>query len=157
MEYTLYCRSAKSVDLTGYYYVQRDNSMMHKSVTVIKLNALNEISIQFGKIYQEYFKGTKFTKLFPVFHFMIMNNQYRKMYYFNRYPYLFEEVDKIINKKWYFKQTVLLYFCYKHLSMFWGTNNAKRILLFSNYCVHRNWRRFKIESAIVYKWFIKGD
>ena len=155
LEYMLYCQNVKSIDLDGYCYFQRDDSMMHNSVSVIKLNSLNEISLQFEKRYKEYFKNTIFIKQFPIFHFMIMNNQYRKMFFDGLYSNLSLEIEKIENKSWYLEQTKSLFFCYKQLSKFWGTNYAKRILLFSNYCLHRNWHRFKYESKIAYKWFIK--
>ena len=157
LEYMLYCENAKSINVDGYCYFQRDGSMMHNSVSTVKLNSVNEISFQFGKRYKDYFRNTQFKKYIPIIHFIIMNNQYQKIFFNGAYSDLFKEIEKIKNKKWYFKQTFLLFFRYKQLSKIWGAYYAKRIILFSNYCLHRNWSRFKYESAIAYKWFIKVE
>lgn len=151
LEYTLCSTSAKSINCAGYFYVQHDDSMMHKSVDVIKLNAMNEVSMQVAQRYLYLIKDDKKRDLFSIIHFLIMNCQYCKMVNNSRYPFLIEEVKKIQNRDWYIKQTKNLFRQYSDLKRIFGKDYARRILLLSNYCLHGNWKRYTLESAFYYK------
>lgn len=151
LEYTLCSTSAKSINCAGYFYVQHDDSMMHRSVDVIKLNAVNEVSMQVAQRYLYLIEENNERNLFPIMHFLIMNCQYCKVVNGSRYPHLMKEVQKIQNKEWYVKQTKDIFKRYSDLKRIFGIDYARRILLLSNYCIHGNWKRYKIESAIYYK------
>ena len=151
LEYTLYCKTARSIASEGYCYVQRENSMMHMSADEVKLDSMNEISKQFGKKYFSSMANVFQRKQYPILHFLIMNNQYWKIIGTQRYPRLSIEIGKIQDQKWYIKQTKALFRCYLQLKKFWGKDYTRRILLFSGYCLHGNWKRFQLECAVYYK------
>lgn len=151
LEYTLYCKTARGIASDGYYYVQRENSMMHTSADDVKLDSMNEISKQFGKKYFSVMENVFQKKQYPILHFLIMNNQYWKVIGTQRYPLLSIEIGKIQDQKWYIEQTKALFRCYLQLKKFWGKDYARRILLFSGYCLRGNWKRFQLECAVYYK------
>lgn len=151
LEYTLCSASAVCIANSGYYYVQRNDSMMHKSVEEVKLNSMNEISLQVGKRFFSIVGEDVAKSQFPIVHFLIMNCQYCKITNSPHYPYLGREIKKIQNEHWYFRQTKGAFRCYAKLRQFFGKNHANQILLLSNYCIHGNWKRFKLESALYYK------
>lgn len=150
LEYMLYCSTAKSIDEDGYCYVQREDSMMHKSTETIKLDSMNEISRQVGNRYFSLIEDS-FKKKYPILHFLIMNCQYCKIVSTPNYPHLDAEINKIQDKTWYFRQTKNLFLCYPQLKRLLGKDFSRRMLLLSNYCLHRNWKRFQVESALYYR------
>ena len=157
LEYMMYCKSVHVVRNCGYCYFQRKDSMMNKSVTEIKLNSMNEISVQFGDRFKQEMYDSKYRKQYPIIHFLIMYNQYFKLIFSPEYCTLPNEIQKIRNQKWYKKETVQIFFCYKQLKEYFGKKRARQILLFSNFCLHGNWKRFGIESAVCYKLLINDD
>lgn len=157
LEYMLYCDFAKSIESFGYCYMQREDSMMHKSMDIIKLDSMNEISKQAGARYFALMGGKVQRKQYSILHFLIMYCQYNKMANMSAYPYMADEIRKICDKEWYFKQTKALFTCYPTLKCLFGKDNARRILLFASYCLHRNWRLYQLESAFYYKVIGKHD
>lgn len=157
LEYSLYTKKICSTNCCGYCYVIHDGSMMNRSKNVVKLSQLNEVSAQFGQKYEAVFSGSMYRKLYPLFHFLIMYTEYRKMVGNELYSTISQEIQKIENKKWNRKQTKDLFKCKKYLVFFYGKRIAQQMLLFSHYCLHGNWKRFCIESAIAYRWFITKE
>lgn len=151
VEYTLCSTSAISIESTGYCYLQRQESMMHQSADVVKLDAVNEISKQIWKRCSSLGTEEQNEISFPIIHFLVMNCQYCKITNSSQYPDLAKEIQKIQDKQWYIKQTRALFRCYSQLKRLFGKDYARRILLFSNYCLHGDWKRYKVESAFYYK------
>ena len=79
LEYSLYCRRIETCDCRGYYYVQHQESMMANSMGVIKLNAMNEVSKQFGRRYLSDTGNPDRKEVFPVIHYLIFSPEYRKI------------------------------------------------------------------------------
>lgn len=158
LEYCLYAKKVCCIGYSGYYYVKHKGSMMQRSKKVVKLSQLNEVSVQFGRRFSEVFGGSKNKRnSFPIFHFLIMWTEYQKMIGNETYKKLSDEIRKIENKTWYRKQTKGLFKCKKMLVYYFGKRVAKQMLLLSHYCLHGNWKRFCVESAIAYRWFIKQE
>lgn len=157
LEYSLYAKRICSSNCCGYCYVIHDGSMMSRSKNEVKLSQLNEVSAQFGQKYEAVFRGSKYRKLYPLFHFLIMFTEYRKVVGNELYSTISHEIQKVENKKWNRKQTKGLCKCKKYLVSYYGKRVAQQMILFSHYCLHGNWKRFCIESAIAYRWFIKEE
>ena len=79
LEYSLYCNRIETCDCRGYYYVQHQESMMANSMGVIKLNAVNEVSKQFGQRYLSDPGNPGRKEVFPVIHYLIFSPEYRKI------------------------------------------------------------------------------
>ena len=153
LEYLLYSNNISISEDNTYYYVSHSGSMSDKNNTVIRMNSMNEVSKNFYKRCQE--TGYKrYEKTLSVVHFLIMYGQYYKMIGKPVYSELSKEIDKIDDKEFFNKMIKKLLLSYKEICKYTDKRTAKQILLFTNYCLHGNWERFKIESAIFYK-FIK--
>lgn len=155
LEYIMCSNSIGSVDYCGYYYYQRENSMMHNSVGKIKLNQLNEVSKHFydfldRKIYIK--NNRKLLSEYPMIHCMIMLNQLRQVNADNINK-IIEAVDKIKNKEYYNKMIYKAPKYYKELSVFYGKQMAFEYCILCRYTVHKNYKRYCIESALYYKFF----
>ncbi len=157
LEYSLYANKIYSTEYCGYCYINHVGSMMRNSKDMVKLSQVNEISAQFGSKYKEVYSGSDHGILYPILHFLIMNTEYRKIIGGELYSTMGKEINKIENKKWYRKQTKDIYKCKKYLSSYYGKRIAQQMLLFSHYCLHGNWKRFCIESAIAYRWMISKE
>jgi len=152
--YNLYATVITSIDCCEYYYRQRFDSMMHCVATNVKINEMNEISYWFYDKYIDVF-GQKKSLEYSILHFLFMNVEYSKIIGTDRYKQLNNFISSIDNKKWYKKQTKNINKCYKTLKKQFGKRFAQQIILFSNYCAHRNWKRFGLETSIAYRYFIK--
>ena len=151
LEYSLFCHRICSVDIYGYCYVQREGSMMHKNAENIKLNAMNEVSRQFGKRFFNVFTDKSLKKQFPILHFLIMNNQYRKKASIDKCERFFEEIKEIINIEWYRQYTLRILFCKSKLKKIFGTYNALRIIFFSMLCVCKTIELFCSQHMLFYQ------
>lgn len=154
-KYLLHADSISGINDVLYYYSVRDDSMMKKSKNIIKINELNEVSIDSFHDYQIEFSGSMFDKAYCIIHFLFMYNQFSKIILTDKYPYLGEIVEKVEKKKWFRQQTRHIFRNYKLLKECFGSIKAKQILLFSTYCLHGNWNLYGIESKLAYKFFIK--
>lgn len=157
MQYCLYVNTARSIEYCGYYYRIRAGSMMRNSELVVKLNPMNEISAYVGNAFYQKIQTKELLKLYPVIHFLMMQNEYLKLIRSGHYQNLPNEIRKIKNQHWFVSQTRAILRCFSFLVDTYGIRNAQRILLLSHFCIHRNWNLFRYESAIAYRWFIKGD
>lgn len=157
MEYMLYADSAVSIEHAGYFYQVRNGSMMSNSREAIKLDELNEVSLHFATAFRKAFPTAKLQKMVPIFHFLILYNQYQKILWTDRYSVLGQELRNIRRYKEWEMQTKALFRCKNELASFFGKTNAQKLLLFSHYCLHGNWNRFRYESAIAYRWLIKEE
>lgn len=154
-QYCLYIRSAASIADPIYHYRAREGSMMANSVGVLKLNATNNLSIFLFDHFRNRFSEPNVLKQFPVIHFLVMCPEYRKIACTPFYSALGEHNRKITHSHWNKRNLSKLFLCMPVLKSHFGTTNARRILLLANYARHGCWKRFIIESAITYKWFVK--
>lgn len=154
-QYCLHIRSAASIQEPIYFYRSREGSMMSNSKAVLKLNATNNLSMflfhHFGAVFSE----QKIRKQFPIIHFLIMSPEYRKIACTPLYNTMDEHNRKISVPHWNAHNLRRLIFCIPALKYYFGETNTKRILLLANYARHGCWKRFVVESAITYKWFVK--
>lgn len=151
----LYSNKICSIDKCGYNYFLRSDSIMRTCGDEIKLSSKNEISLWFYDSYCKIFTMKKYRKRYPILHFLLMSQEYMKIVGTDQYCNLSYEINKIENIDWFKKQTKEIFKCYKGLNECYGKRYTQQILLLTHYCVHRNWIRFKLESAIAYRWFIK--
>lgn len=157
LEYMLFTRSVYSGDYAGYCYCQRSDSMMSCSRHAVKLNEVNEVSYCFWVRFCQVISDQRYIRQYPIIHFLILANQYKKMLSKDGMHNLPEEIKKISKHKWYRKETKQIFLCYKSLKRYLGKNTALRIFLFAHYCLHCNWKWYAIESAVLYKWILGGD
>lgn len=155
LEYSLYAKVCCSIDYCGYNYYLREDSMMRSSKEIVKLDQMNEVSVYFGRAYFNEITGTRQKRSFAIIHFLIMRNEYMKLVGKPEYSRLPNEIGKIINHQWFRAQTKKIRSCYQEIATLYGSKAAKQILLLSHFCLHGNWRRFSVESAIAYRFFIK--
>ncbi|MGN0776115.1 MAG: glycosyltransferase family 2 protein [Candidatus Ventricola sp.] len=157
-EYSLYIRKATSISDALYYYVTREHSMMASSEDTLKLDPVNELSIFLSRRYFNVFTETNAQCQYALLHFLVLyRSEYRKILNTERYCELGTEIVKVADKRWFRKQIRWLFFSKKLLITQFGKRDAERILLFSWYCLHGNWNRFKYESAIAYRFLIEKE
>ncbi len=150
LENLLYAKSVLISKDNSYFYVSHSGSMSDKNNDVIRMDSMNEVS----KSFYERCKSIgykKYEKILTIIHFLIMYGQYYKMIGKPAYPELKTEIEKIRDKRFYYQMVKRLLGSYKEICEYTDKRTAKQILLFTNYCLHGNWERFKIESAIFYK------
>lgn len=124
---------------------------MNSSINSVKLDSVNEISLNFMKVYKKVLGNYRIAKILPIFHFLIMHNQYFKITGSKDYSKLGQMTNSIKNYEEWKKYTKQIWGCHKELKSYFGSYNSKRILLLSHYCIHGNWNRFKFESFLLYK------
>lgn len=156
IEYVLCCNRVCTIDACGYCYFQRAGSMMDNSREVLKMDSLNEISFQVGSRFFQRVSDKECKKKFPIIHFMIMMKQYGKIRFGERCCELPVEIKKINNIEWHDKWTSGFRYCYRQAMEYFGKRNAQEYVLLARLCVHRNWKRYCVESAVAYRVFIKN-
>ena len=150
LEYSLFSKSVKIANENSYYYVTHPESMSARNNETIRMDSMNEISRSFYlRCIKEGYE--RYSKFLSIIHFLIMYGQYYKLIGKPNYKSLKTEINKIRDQDHYYKMTKGLLRSYKELCLYADKKTAKQILLFTNYCLHGNWERFKIESAIFYK------
>ena len=155
LEYMLFAEKVVSLPVAGYCYRVRCGSMMQNSKKQVKLDAMNEVSRHYISAVINRQRDEQLKRFTPIFHFLIMHNQYSKVIGTEQYPDLKRHIGTICAQKVWKTETRRIFCRYKELVRLYGKNTARRVLLFSHYCLHGNWKRFTVESAIAYKWFIR--
>ncbi len=149
IEYLLYCNTINCIDEAGYNYYQNTGSMMNKTEKMVMLNALNEASKHVSVHYINVFGNFK---NFPILYWEMMFNQYIRMISDKAHlSNASEEIEKIMDRKWHKKWTGRIFLCYRKLVGIYGYAEANKILAYSNYFRHCNWKRYTYEEAILYK------
>ena len=156
LEYTLCSNSQSSIAYSGYHYFLRESSMMRSSQNMIKLDQLNQVSLFVWKRFQQVFEQPKYVGRYAVLHFLLLWVELQKMVGTERYPYLRGEISKIQNQLWFYTNLRKIYWQYPAIKGFFGKKAAQQIILLAHYCMHNNWKRFRYESAVAYKFFIRG-
>ena len=150
LEYLLYTSRIVCVEDSGYCYRVREGSMMRKSKDIVRLDSVNEAGNYFLNRARLILPDDLHDTL-PIFFFLIMYNQYSKVIGTDRFPYLGEEVKKIKNYDQWRANTKAVFRCRKRMKSYFGKNSALRVLLLCRYCLHGNWKRFTLDSAIFYR------
>ena len=154
LEYIQFVNRISTTDYSGYNYIIHQNSMMAKSKELIRLNSMNEVSYHFYHFLDD---KSLLKKKYSIIHFLIMNNQYKKIVGSERYPVIHEEIQKIKKIEWYDQKTKELNYHIGELLNLFGLKTTIKILLLTDYCKNKNWKRLSILSAIYYKVFKKID
>lgn len=153
LQYCLAAKCCSSISYCGYTYFLRKNSMMRKSEGQIKIDQVNAVSRYVSDAF--YREVPELRKQYALIHFLILRIEYQKLIGTPEYCRLPEKIRKIKDYHWWRKQTKGIWRCRKEMETLYGRKAARQILLLSHFCLHGNWERFKIESAIAYRWFIK--
>lgn len=151
LEYILYANRVVSIDYMGYYYFLRYNSMMRSSAGEGKCDAHNEISLRFLALCGQLFDPEQLRNTVPIVHFLIMLCAYNRVRGTEQYRNLHTELTKMKQYNAWKKLTKQIFGCRKELERRFGQFNARRVMLLSHYCLHGNWKRFSIESALFYR------
>ena len=151
VEYLLYCDRIYCIDNADYcyHYCQNTASTMNTTKDMVMLNAMNEVSKHIAAHYLKVFGNYRF---YPILYWEIMFNQYcRLISDKEKYADSKEELNKIKDKRWHKKWTKKLFFSLKKLFQIYGVEQSNKVLAVSHYFLHKNWKRFTYESAILYK------
>lgn len=158
VKYLLYTEKVEVIPFYGYNYYVRENATTQKGKSLVRLNELNEISKDIAITLRCLMDDTQeYEKNEGMLHFLVMYNQYLKLYGEGRLSALPQEIDKIEDIDWFRKSTKLTIKNRKYLRSYLGKSNADRIILLSKFCLHKNWRRYCLESTIYYKFFYRED
>lgn len=152
LQCVLYSKKVSNIDYAGYYYYQRSDSMMNTVKNNLKLNALNEVSLDFANHYYCVIKNKKLRNSFPILHFVLMYTEYSKALGKDWIQILLKEIPKIKSIKWYNKQSRNIIFAYRLLKKYYGKDYAIRIIMFSFLCSNRNVRLYSLLSGFYYKY-----
>lgn len=151
LSYMLYSRGMVCIEDAYYNYYIRDNSIMHKNVNPMWINELNEVSFAFYQNFVNVFFAKKHRKQYPIFHFLIMYQQYRRHIGKGDYQQLYSYTQKISKFEWHQSKTKEIRCCKKELKKYFGTDFAYRIRLLSQYLTHGRWKRFLIKCGLYYR------
>ena len=149
--YHSHCDKIVHINYAGYYYYQRNDSMMAKTAREVKLNALNEVSYAYYNHINKYKSLSFIVQEYPVLHFWIMNNQYQRIIEAKSYGMVSAECKKIVRKKWYNKMISNFIFCCKEPIVLHGKNLTFDYKNFCFYTLHKNYKLFCILSGLYYK------
>lgn len=149
LEYSLYCKRVATVDYVGYFYTQREDSLMQFGKQQVRLNAVNEISRALGNKLLSGSFGTYLKEIFPIFHFYILDNQYKESRKLDGYRTLPKELQKIENQQWYLAQTKAIFGCKQELRRLVGSQEACRVQLLTKFCMDGNWKKFTAMSYLL--------
>lgn len=153
--YLAHCKKVVHIDYSGYYYYQRNNSMMANTEYDIKLNALNEVSFAFYNYLIKKRILNNMVNNYHLLHFWIMYDQYQKIVALNRYKTIPIECGKITKKKWYNKMISRFVYTYKEPLIINGVNRTFDYKNLCYYTVHKNYKFFCFLSGLYYKTIYK--
>ena len=150
--YFVHCDKVVNIDYAGYFYYQRDNSIMSKTMTDIKLNALNEVSFAFFEHIKKLNDDNEIIQNYPIIHFWIMYNQFQRLWNGKGdFASLPTECRKIVKIKWYKKMIKRFVFLYKEPIVLYGENKTYDYKNLCFYTLHNNYRLFCILDGLHYK------
>ncbi|MCD7802995.1 MAG: hypothetical protein LUH09_08900 [Clostridiales bacterium] len=112
----------------------------------IKLNEMNEISVDFKAEYMKAARMASMQSLYPIFHYLFMFTQYQEIMFSDGLKSLPAEIDKIKRRNWYESETKGIDDCKEELVAYFGRNAANKMLSISHYCLHKSWLRFRAEN-----------
>ena len=148
--YSVFADSAISIDSAGYLYRMRIGSMMQSSVDKPKLNAVNEVFLAFEPVCRAAFPRELAEDVLPVFHFLIMLDQYITVIKYGEYYKMRDAVAEIQQKTLWEQWARALLKKKKVLTSYFGKYYAERMMLLTHFCLHRNGTRFRVERRLFY-------
>lgn len=151
--YLMKCKKIVMLDYAGYYYYQRSGSMMDKTKTDIKLNALNEVSAYLYDYLYRFDVENDLLKMYPRIHFLIMYPQFYRFWKFNCFDRFSEEYDKVNNKKW-FKKMMLKTLLHSQKTLSDFSDDRKMLFEYKNFCfytLHKSYKLFSLLNTLYYK------
>ena len=152
LEYSLYADRIVSIAEAGYRYLVRGGSMMNSSVEKVKLNAVNEVFLHAAPHIQTVIGSELSQRMLPIFHFLIMYNQYEKMIELKKYRLMKTPAGQIQQYSLWKQYTQQLSNCKGDLTNYFERNNMLRAVLLSHHCLHGQWWLFRMEWKLI-NWF----
>lgn len=150
LSYSIFADSVISIDSAGYLYRMHSGSMMRSSVDKPKLNAVNEVFLAFEPVCRTTFPRELAEDVLPIFHFLIMMDQYITVIKYGEYHKMRDAVAEIQQKALWEQWARALLKKKKVLTAYFGKYYAERILLLTHFCLHRNGMRFRVERRLFY-------
>ena len=151
LNYSLYTRQVVCIPETGYRYTVRGNSMMGSSAGKPKLDSVNEISMDFQDRLKTAVSPELREQYGPVLHFLVMMVQYSVVICRDNYHNIGTYLDTIRRRDRWETLTRGIFNCRGTLEDLFGKIPAGRIRIYSRYCLHRCWFRFKVERFLFFK------
>ena len=152
MVYLLYCQKIRVVDYAGYFYFQREESMMHKTEREIKLNAVNEVSRYFFKYLKKTCAIKQINKsIILKIHFSLIYPQLIRFNNFGKIISVLNECKKINNKTWYNIMMIKVILAGKKVFDRDDRNTVFELKNLGFYTVHENYKLFCLINGLFYK------
>lgn len=148
LQFCLYATRIYGSDYDGYRYFIRPTSMVQSSKGIAKINEKNEVSAYFGKFYFNEIKSERLRALYPIIHYRLTCGEYEKLLYTGKWTQIISAVQKVHNIEWYNNQVKGLSTCKKYLVEQYGFLEANQAIILSDFCIHKNRIRFRLERAI---------
>ena len=139
-----------SIDKAGYLYRTREGSMMQRSREKAKLDSVNEVYLAFELACRRAIPEAKAECVLPLFHFLIMHEQYILVLKYGEYHKMEKAVAEIRNAERWKHGMRQLFHRRKELVQYFGAYNAGRILLLTHFCLHRNSLLYRVERRLFY-------
>ena len=152
MVYLLYCQKIRVLDYAGYFYCQREESMMHKTDRDIKLNALNEVSHYFLEYLKKMYsiKRINKSKIYRI-HFLLIYPQLIRFLNFGEAISVPNECKKIKKKAWYKKMMIKTIFAGKKIFEEEDRGTIFELKNLGLYTVHENYQLYSLINGLFYK------
>ena len=152
LNFSLYTRQVVCIPETGYRYTLREGSMMASSARKPKLDSVNEVSLDFQQRLKAAAVSPELAEKYgPVLHFLIMMIQYSVAINLEDYRHIGTYLDTIRRRAEWERLTRKIFGCRETLEALFGKIPAGRIRIYSRYCLHRCWLRFKVERFLFFK------
>ena len=144
LEYSLYCKRIETCNSCGYYYVQHQGSMMASSMKTTKLNAVNEVSKQFGKRFFSCANSTARQRVFPVIHYLIFKPEYNKIFEDRENRQLRAGLSFINDGFWYRQWTFRSFKTINVFQKYLGREKTKEAIRTAMLCLYDLWELYDL-------------
>ncbi len=149
LEYCLYCNRVAVISCNGYCHTAREGSIMIANGQRIRFNALNEVSYS---LYQRLAKEDDLKNvrhLFPFIHYLLLDNQYRRLVSQGKISRLKEETAGVNRMTWMKEQTKNYLLISEECKPYFSNENEWKLsILKSHYLIHQNYNLLRIERRI---------
>ena len=150
LSFLLSCNKIVTVNYSGYYYFQRETSMMRNSAKIVRLNEVNEVS-------QWYFEQINskneylFIKNYYKIHFLIIKNQLDKLIFLNNTECIPQISKTIVSQEWYKHYTLKAIL---HMKQMFSKEQKPEMLTYRNICwytLHKNPFLYRVNEILTWK------
>ena len=149
LEYILCASRIAAVREAGYLYTVRGGSMMQSSIGKVKLNSTNEVALSVLRRLVDCFGEDRTKRIAPVFHYLIMHNQYQAVIDCGQYRNFHQYICQIERYGEWKHWTRRVPGCRKELQNLVGTRKTQWILLFTFYHLHGIWPVFALGNELL--------